>query len=41
MKDIRKHRRDERRVIWKPARLEGKVRNIGINPIKKPKKNIA
>ncbi|MDR3570755.1 MAG: hypothetical protein P4L81_00965 [Candidatus Pacebacteria bacterium] len=38
MKEIRTHRKDERHAMWKPARLEGKVRNKGINPIKKSKK---
>jgi hypothetical protein len=41
MKEIRQHRKSERRVTWQAARLEGKVKNIGITPVKKPRKGLA
>jgi len=41
VKKLRTHRKDEHRSVWQAARLEGKVRNVGINPVRKAKKSKA
>ncbi len=38
-KEIPIHRKEDARVRFQAARMEGVVRNIGINPVRKPKKN--
>jgi hypothetical protein len=40
-KEIPNHRKDTHRVIWQAARMEGKVRAIGINPVRKAKKPVS
>lgn len=37
-RDIPIHRKDDKHALYQASRLEGVVRNIGSNPVRKPKK---
>jgi hypothetical protein len=36
-KQTRIHRKDEKHIVWQAARLEGRVKNAGIKPGRKPR----
>ncbi|OGG52596.1 hypothetical protein A3H16_04190 [Candidatus Kaiserbacteria bacterium RIFCSPLOWO2_12_FULL_53_8] len=40
-KELRIHRKENRRSLWQASRLEGKVKNTGIRAEKKPKQKQA
>jgi hypothetical protein len=39
-KELPIHRKDARRTLFQAARMEGVVRNIGLNPVKKARRAV-